>query len=124
MEAVEINEPNWLIPEFDINLTPSLISYFTLVKNSDHPQFNENLPTVNWDNEISDLAFPVTGNGITVNQIWQLFLNAIVEKQNPTEDTWKILASQNQYLSKNGEPLTSVEDNLTELQRLWDDFEN
>ena len=70
-------------------------------------------------NEISYLASPVSGGGITVGRFQQLFLLALQRgKKQPAECAqfaWDILASQGQRLVKAGSPLDTPEENLAEL---------
>lgn len=70
-------------------------------------------------NDISYLASPVTGGGITVGRFQQLFLLALGQgKKQPAEwakAAWQILAAQNQKLVKEGKTLESAEENLAEL---------
>ena len=70
-------------------------------------------------NDISNLASPVTGGGITVNRFQQLFLLAISQgKKQPGEwaqFAWQILSSQGQKIMKEGSALNTPEENLAEL---------
>ena len=65
------------------------------------------------------LASPVTGGGIMVGRIQQLFLLAIGQgKKQPAEwaqFVWQILSAQGQKLVKDGKTLEMPEDNLAEL---------
>ena len=77
--------------------------------------------------EISYLASPVTGGGIAVGRFAQLFLLARERGHIKAEDcakaTWKILASQNQRLIKEGKVLETEQDNLNELKSQVVEFE-
>ncbi len=70
-------------------------------------------------NELSYLASPVTGGGVTVNRIQQLFLLAIGQgRRQPTEwaaVVWAILDAQGQKILKEGKALETPEENLAEL---------
>jgi hypothetical protein len=70
-------------------------------------------------NDISYLASPVTGGGITVGRFQQLFVLALQRgKKQPTEwaqFVWDMLAAQGQKLLKDGNVLETAEDNLAEL---------
>ena len=70
-------------------------------------------------NEITTLASPVTGGGISVNRFQQLFLLAITNgKKQPPEwaaFVWQTLSAQNQKLVKDGKTLDTAEENLVEL---------
>ena len=70
-------------------------------------------------NELSYLASPVTGGGITVPRFHQLFLLAKQQGHKTPQDwasqTWAILAAQGQRLLKEGKTLDTAEDNLAEL---------
>jgi Predicted methyltransferase regulatory domain len=70
-------------------------------------------------NELSYLASPVTGGGITVPRFQQLFLLARQQgHKTPAEwasQTWSILASQGQRLVKEGKAIESAEENIAEL---------
>lgn len=80
--------------------------------------------------DIEYLASPVTGSGIQVNRIQQLFLLALNDGAKQPADwakfAWEILARQDQKLIKEGKQLDSAEDNLAELTeqaaRFADDF--
>ena len=69
--------------------------------------------------DVNYLASPVTGGGVTVNRIQQLFLLASDQgRKQPAEwadFVWQILASQGQRLMKDGKTVDSAEDNLAEL---------
>lgn len=69
--------------------------------------------------EVTFLASPVTGGGISVGRFQQLFLLAISQgKKNPVEwvkATWEILMAQNHVLFKNEKALQTSEENISEL---------
>lgn len=77
-------------------------------------------------NDITYLASPVTGGGITVNRFEQLFLLARQQGHKTPEGwaqfVWQHLATQGQALVKDGQTLATVEDNLTELTRQATEF--
>jgi hypothetical protein len=70
-------------------------------------------------NDITTLASPVTGGGITVGRFPQLFVLALQQgKKNPEE--WagfvaQILAAQGQKIVKEGKPLDTPEEHMAEL---------
>lgn len=70
-------------------------------------------------NEISFLASPVTGGGISVGRFPQLFLLALSQgKKLPAEwarFAWQIVSAQGQRIVKDGAPLNTPEENLAEL---------
>lgn len=70
--------------------------------------------------DIGVLASPVTGGGVSVGRFEQLFLAAVLRgAKTPSEfarSAWEILQAQGQQIVKDGVPLTSAADNLTELQ--------
>jgi len=72
--------------------------------------------------DITYLASPVTGGGITVNRFQLLFLLAINQGEKlPAEwaaFTWQILAVQGQKIAKEGKSLETPEENLAELNLL------
>ena len=74
------------------------------------------------------LASPVTGAGVTVLRFGQLFLLAIQQgMQQPTEwaqFTWQVLQAQGQKLVHEGATLESAADNLAELTKQAQVFEN
>lgn len=76
--------------------------------------------------DITALASPVTGGGIAVGRFQQLFLLAINQgKKQPQEwaqFAWKLLASQNQRLLKDGKAIETAEGNLEELTRQAKEF--
>jgi SAM-dependent methyltransferase len=69
--------------------------------------------------DISFLASPVTGGGVTVGRFQQLFLlaadNGRKQPAEWAEFAWQLLAAQGQKLLKEGKPIESAEDNLAEL---------
>jgi hypothetical protein len=79
-----------------------------------------------FSSEISFLASPVSGGGVAVDRIQQLFLLAIDQsKKHPKElanTAWTVLASQNQRLVKEGKTIETAEDNLDELTVQAEDF--
>ena len=70
-------------------------------------------------NELTYLASPVTGGGITVPRFHQLFLLARSQGHPQPADwasyVWQLLALQNQRLLKEGKTLETAEENLAEL---------
>lgn len=70
-------------------------------------------------NELTYLASPVTGGGITVARFHQLFLLARSQGHRQPADwasyVWQLLALQNQRLLKEGKTLETAEENLAEL---------
>ena len=70
-------------------------------------------------NDISYLASPVTGGGITVGRFQQLFLLALNQgKKQPAEwaqVVWQTLIAQGQKIVKEGRTLETPEENLAEL---------
>ncbi len=69
--------------------------------------------------DISYLASPVTGGGVTIGRFQQLFLLAVRQgKKLPAEwalFVWDILSAQGQRIIKEGKTLETTEDNLAEL---------
>jgi SAM-dependent methyltransferase len=69
--------------------------------------------------DISYLASPVSGGGVSVNRFQQLFMLAFYQgKKQPAEwaqFTFQILAAQGQKIVKEGKTLETTEENLTEL---------
>ena len=77
-------------------------------------------------NDISALASPVTGGGVTVGRFHQLFVLAMQQGKKKSED-WaafvaQILASQGQKIVKDGKPLETPEEQLAELTTQATDF--
>jgi len=72
--------------------------------------------------DINFLASPVTGSGITVGRIEQLFLLAIGQGKNAPAGmaghAWDILRAQGQRILKDGKALESPEDNVSHLDGL------
>lgn len=70
-------------------------------------------------NDIHFLASPVTGGGVHVGRIQQLFLLALIEGGHSPEDwarkAWEALRVQDQKLIRDGKVLESSEENLSEL---------
>jgi hypothetical protein len=73
------------------------------------------------------LASPVTGGGIPVNRIVQLFLLARAQGKKTSKEwvkfTWQVIQAQGQRLLKDGAPLQSPEENLAEIERQASEFE-
>lgn len=71
--------------------------------------------------DVSFLASPVTGGGVTVGRFNQLFLLGVLQgKKSPAEladHAWQILAMQGQKIVSEGKAIESPEDNLAELNR-------
>lgn len=69
--------------------------------------------------DISYLASPVTGGGVTVGRFQQLFMLSISQgKKQPVEwaqFTWQVLIAQGQKIVKEGKTLESAEENIAEL---------
>lgn len=69
--------------------------------------------------DVAHLASPVTGGGVMVSRVEQLFLLAISQgKNSPVEwvqVVWEILSLQQQKLINGGQVLESAEDNISEL---------
>lgn len=76
--------------------------------------------------EVSYLASPLTGGGISVGRFQQLFLLARMqgaeEPRHWAREAWTILARQGQRLMKEGKALENPENNLKELEALADTF--
>ena len=69
------------------------------------------------------LASPVTGGGLLVSRLDQLFLLAKRQKQADTAQfIWNILASQGQRLVRDGKALETAEENLEYLRSEYDEF--
>ena len=70
-------------------------------------------------NDITFLASPVTGGGVSVNRFQQLFLLALGQgKKLPLEwaqFTWHVLSNQGQKVVREGKTLETPEENLAEL---------
>ncbi|MDP3760417.1 MAG: methyltransferase regulatory domain-containing protein [Ramlibacter sp.] len=77
--------------------------------------------------DLSHLASPVTGGGISAPRFHQIFLQSAVEgKTQPdawAQDAWAVLQSQNQKVVKDGKPLETPEENLSELRQGARDFQ-
>ena len=81
-----------------------------------------------YSRDITFLASPVTGGGIEVSEIHQLFLLAITEgKKQPQEwaqAAWVALSSQNRLVLKDGKVVETAEGNIEELKKQAIDFAN
>jgi len=77
-------------------------------------------------NELSYLASPVTGGGVSVPRFQQLFVLAKLQGHKQPADwarfVWNVLAMQGQRLVKEGKTLETEEDNLAELTQQAQDF--
>lgn len=69
--------------------------------------------------DITVMASPVIGAGVTVGRFEQMFLGARARgRKTPADwakDAWEVLSKQNQLIVKNGEVLRTPEGNLEEL---------
>ncbi|MFZ6644386.1 class I SAM-dependent methyltransferase [Undibacterium sp. TJN25] len=69
--------------------------------------------------DIAFLASPVTGSGIGVSQFDQLFLLASLQGNKQPEEwaayAWQVFSAQEKKLIKDGKPLESAAENLSEL---------
>lgn len=76
--------------------------------------------------DVSFLASPVTGGGIAVGRLQQLFLRAMRRgKGTPQEwavDVWPIFEAQGQRLIKDGKTLATAVENIAELTSAAQDF--
>lgn len=72
-------------------------------------------------NDIAYLSSPVTGGAIPINRFQQMFLLARHQGHKQPQDwtrfAWQHLELLNQRLTKNGETLSTVEENIAELNR-------
>lgn len=72
--------------------------------------------------DINYLASPVTGGGVAVGRVQQLFLLATSQgKTRPAEwadAAWQVISAQGQRLMKDGKALESVDANLAELNSM------
>ncbi|NLZ10604.1 MAG: methyltransferase, partial [Alcaligenaceae bacterium] len=70
-------------------------------------------------NELTYLASPVTGGGVTVQRFHQLFVLARQKGHKTSAEwaafAWNVLAMQGQRLLKDGKALETPEENLAEL---------
>jgi hypothetical protein len=73
------------------------------------------------------LASPVSGGGIPVNRIIQLFLLARAQGRSTSKEwaqfTWQIIQGQGQRMLKDGVALQTPEEDLAELERQASEFE-
>ena len=99
------------------------------INQAQHASSKLNMALLNkarFSKDIAFLASPVTGGGIEVNHISQLFLLAINEdKKQPKEwaqAAWAVLSSQNQLVLKDGKVIETAEGNLEELIKQANDF--
>lgn len=70
-------------------------------------------------NDIAYVASPVTGGGVMVPRFVQLFMQAYTQGKKKPEEwvefAWNLLAAQNQKIIKDGKPLETPEENISEL---------
>lgn len=76
--------------------------------------------------ELSFLASPVTGSGIALGRIQQLFLRSLARgRRTPQDwavDIWPVMESQNQRLIRDGKSIVSAAENIAELASMGQDF--
>ena len=70
----------------------------------------------NQSDELQFLASPVACNGIFVDLVDRLFLNALKKGQDLATYAWEALRARNQVMVKNGKPLGTIDENLQELK--------
>jgi trans-aconitate methyltransferase len=71
------------------------------------------------------LVSPVTGSGVTVGRISQIFLVGRSQKRADLPAyAWELLNSQGQRLMRDGAPLVDEADNLAELRAMYAKFES
>lgn len=72
--------------------------------------------------QVTELASPVTGGGVTLTRIEQLFLYAGLDPSRKPVDlpplVWQVLRSQGVRVMRQGQALDSDADNLAELERM------
>lgn len=72
--------------------------------------------------DLQFLASPVTGGGYQIGRFEQLFLLAEQRKLDPAGFVAECLAARSEVLLRNGQPLTSPEENLAHLRERHDAF--
>jgi hypothetical protein len=76
--------------------------------------------------DVNYLASPVTGGGVAIGRLQQLFLRSIRRgKKAPQEwavDIWPILEAQGQRLIRDGKALPTAVENISELTAMAQDF--
>lgn len=76
--------------------------------------------------DISYLASPVTGGGLTMGRFQQIFVSSMLAgKKSPedwAQDAWKVLKMQGQRIIKEGQTLETDEANLAELNAQAQEF--
>jgi hypothetical protein len=76
--------------------------------------------------DMNFLASPVTGAGVPVGRIQQLFLRSIRRgRRSPQEwalDIWPTIEAQNQRLMRDGKPIADAAGNIAELSTMGQDF--
>ena len=79
-----------------------------------------------FSNEVSFLASPVMGAGVPLGRIQQLFLRAISRgKRTPQDwalDIWPLMETQGQRLIRDGKPMQTAAENISELSTMGQDF--
>ena len=95
-------------------------------KPSAHKMNEAFLKAAQSSNDIQYLASPVTGGGIRVNRMDQLFIKSLLlGKATPKEwadDAWALFVSQGQRLMNKGVALETEEENKTELLMKAEEF--
>lgn len=75
--------------------------------------------------DLQYLASPVTGGGIAVDRISQLFLAAMARNaEDPVHHAWEVLSGQGQSLIKDGQVLQGMDANVAELRVRLEDFQS
>lgn len=76
------------------------------------------------DKNISWLASPVLGAGVSINRIAQLFIDAMLSQQDPAQHAWHYLKTNNEVLVKDNAPIIGDHDNLAELSIRFTSFQS
>lgn len=76
--------------------------------------------------DVGFLASPLTGAGVPIGRIQQLFLRAMARgKRTPQEwavDIWPWMEQQNQRVMRDGKPIATAAENISELATMGQDF--
>ena len=76
--------------------------------------------------DVGYIASPVTGAGVSIGRIQQLFLRSIARGRSaPQEwavDIWPWMEQQGQRLMRNGKPIPTATENISELAAMGQEF--
>lgn len=75
-----------------------------------------------YSDNLSVLASPVSGTGMSLDRISILFLSALRQNMDPVDYTHQVLERAGQRVLRDGKPLSSAQENQAELLKVYREF--